>query len=159
MTSGLLRGLVAATLVVAPAHAGLPATTEPRRRRSNRDWHGPGQAPLGPEQIRFLLGRGITQNLAVSPVQDDGVLWSGLRLEDRAAVRAVSQGEGEGTLRLDVWAGCCYCARGAREGGHLRDLPDGSRLRSDGQPLTRPGVCAKILDMRSSREWHMIRLW
>lgn len=52
-----------------------------------------------------LLGAGQVMNLAVPAAQDDGVLWSGMRLKRRAVVRAVSQGEGPGRLQLDVWPG------------------------------------------------------
>jgi len=42
-------------------------------------------------------------NLAGPAVQDEGVLWSGLRLKEQAVVRLFSQGEGAARLELEVW--------------------------------------------------------
>lgn len=52
----------------------------------------------------FLAGGGA-MNLLVPARQDDGVLWSGLRLADRALVRAVSQGPAAGQVTVPAWDG------------------------------------------------------
>ena len=52
-----------------------------------------------------FLADGQAMNLEVPGPQDDGVLWSGLRLEDRAVLRLVSQGEGAAQLELEPWPG------------------------------------------------------
>jgi len=54
---------------------------------------------------RDLLAGGEAMNLSVPQAQDDGVLWSGLRLPDRAVVRACSQGAGDGTVKIEAWPG------------------------------------------------------
>ena len=54
---------------------------------------------------RELLAAGQAMNLTVPGVQDDGVLWSGLRSDDRAVVRAISQAAEPAQLDLEVWPG------------------------------------------------------
>ncbi len=50
-----------------------------------------------------FLDHGTVLNTAVPDVRDDGLLWSGLRLGDRALVRAVRQGAGEGAAMVEIW--------------------------------------------------------
>ncbi len=50
--------------------------------------------------MREFLDRGRPMNQAVPEVTDDGVIWSGLRLGDRALVRAFTQGEKPATLTI-----------------------------------------------------------
>lgn len=52
---------------------------------------------------RAFLDAGQVMNLAEPAVQDEGVLWSGLRLKERAVVRLFSQGEGAARLEIEVW--------------------------------------------------------
>ena len=40
-----------------------------------------------------------------SSTEFDHISWSGLRLEDRAVLRLVSQGEGAAQLELEPWPG------------------------------------------------------
>ena len=54
---------------------------------------------------RDFLDAGQVMNLAEPAVQDEGVLWSGLRLEERAVVRLFSQGKGAARFELEVWPG------------------------------------------------------
>ncbi len=50
-----------------------------------------------------FLEVGEAMNLEVPARQDDGVLWSGLRLSDRALVRAVSQGPESAQVEIPAW--------------------------------------------------------
>ena len=52
---------------------------------------------------RAFLERGEVMNLAYPDAQDDGVFWSGLRLEDRALVRLTNQGGRESSMVLEPW--------------------------------------------------------
>ena len=63
-----------------------------------------------------LLADGEVMNLAVPAAQDDGVLWSGLRLKDRALVRVVSQGEVDSAITLEAWPGLPVMLEARREG-------------------------------------------
>ncbi len=53
---------------------------------------------------REFFAGGQAMNLKVPGPQDDGVLWSGLRLQDRAVLRLVSQGE-TARVALEPWPG------------------------------------------------------
>ena len=55
--------------------------------------------------FREFLAGGEVMNLEVPAVQDDGVVWSGLRLENRALVRLMSQGEEGARINLEPWPG------------------------------------------------------
>lgn len=52
-----------------------------------------------------FLDAGEVMNLEGPAVQDDGVLWSGLRLQERAVLRLVSQGEAAVRAELEPWPG------------------------------------------------------
>jgi len=52
-----------------------------------------------------FLGRGEPMHLVVPAPQAGGVLWSGLRLEREAVVRAVLQGEGAKAVVIQAWPG------------------------------------------------------
>jgi hypothetical protein len=54
---------------------------------------------------RDFLERGEVMNLAYPGPQDDGVFWSGLRLDDRALVRLTNQGGRSSDLTLEPWPG------------------------------------------------------
>jgi len=54
---------------------------------------------------RDFLDAGHVMNLVGPAVQDEGVLWSGLRLAERAVVRLFSQGEGPARFEIEVWPG------------------------------------------------------
>ena len=54
---------------------------------------------------REFLAAGEPMNLQVPGPQDEGVLWSGLRLQERALVRLVSQGDTDVRAELEPWAG------------------------------------------------------
>lgn len=53
---------------------------------------------------RELLERGEVLNRGVPREQDDGVVWSGMRLGERAVVRALKQGSGKGKLAVRPWS-------------------------------------------------------
>jgi hypothetical protein len=52
---------------------------------------------------RDFLDRGEVLCTDVPRKQDDGVLWSGLRLQDRALVRAYKQSKGEAVFAFQPW--------------------------------------------------------
>ena len=54
---------------------------------------------------REFLDAGEIMCTDVPGKQDDGVVWSGLRLPDRALVRAFRQGPGSGTVAVEPWPG------------------------------------------------------
>jgi len=54
---------------------------------------------------RDFLDRGTPLSLDVPKIQDDGVIWSGLRLEDRAVVRTFKQGVGTAKVTIEPWPG------------------------------------------------------
>jgi hypothetical protein len=54
---------------------------------------------------RDLLDHGTPLCLDVPGIQDDGVLWSGLRLGDRALVRTFKQGGGKAKVTIEPWPG------------------------------------------------------
>ena len=54
---------------------------------------------------RELLDRGRVMNAEVPARQDPGVIWSGLRLEDRAVVRVFRPGGAPATVTFSPWEG------------------------------------------------------
>ncbi len=66
-----------------------------------------------------FLEHGAVLNTAVPDIRDDGLLWSGLRLGDRALVRAVKQGDGEATATVEIWPGQPTTIAAARQGRTL----------------------------------------
>ena len=56
-------------------------------------------------EYRDIMDRGTPLCLAVPEAQDEGVLWSGLRLDDRAVVRTFKQGGGKAALTIEPWPG------------------------------------------------------
>jgi hypothetical protein len=52
-----------------------------------------------------FLDRGTPLCLNVPGAQDDGVLWSGLRLENRAVVRTFKQGGSKSAVTIEPWPG------------------------------------------------------
>jgi hypothetical protein len=50
-----------------------------------------------------FLERGTVLCTDYPAAQDNGVIWSGLRLDDRAVVRLFKQGGGEATIRIEPW--------------------------------------------------------
>ena len=65
---------------------------------------------------RELLANGEAMNLSVPEVQDDGVLWSGLRGADRAVVRVCSQGAEDGDVEIEAWPGVTVELQAPTEG-------------------------------------------
>jgi hypothetical protein len=55
--------------------------------------------------FREFLDKGEILTYDVPPEQDDGVLWSGLRLGNRAIVRVFKQGGGQAKQTLHPWGG------------------------------------------------------
>jgi hypothetical protein len=53
--------------------------------------------------FRGFLEDGDVLNYEVPRPQDDGVVWSGLRLGDRAVIRTLKQGEGKGVQKVRPW--------------------------------------------------------
>jgi hypothetical protein len=54
-------------------------------------------------KFRDFLDRGEVMNLTVPKVQDSAVIWSGLRLGNRAVVRTFKQGGGNATISIEPW--------------------------------------------------------
>jgi hypothetical protein len=54
-------------------------------------------------QFRDFLEGGEVMNLTVPKLQDSGVVWSGLRLANRAVVRVFKQGMGASKLTVEPW--------------------------------------------------------
>jgi len=52
-----------------------------------------------------FLDDGELMCLADPQRQDNGVLWSGLRLKDEAVVRVIKQGGGQQQLTIEAWPG------------------------------------------------------
>jgi hypothetical protein len=52
---------------------------------------------------REFLDNGQVMNLATPAPQDDSIFWSGLRLDDRALIRATNQSGEESTITLEPW--------------------------------------------------------
>ena len=56
-------------------------------------------------EYRDFLDRGELMCTDVPGKQDDGILWSGSRLEDRAVVRVCKQSRGKAKLAIEPWPG------------------------------------------------------
>ncbi len=56
-------------------------------------------------EYRDFLDHGTPIGLDLPKMQDDGVIWSGLRWEDRAIVRTFKQGGGKATVAIEPWPG------------------------------------------------------
>ena len=56
-------------------------------------------------EYRDFLDHGLPLSLDVPKIQDDGVVWSGLRLGDRAIVRTFKQGGGAAKVTIEPWPG------------------------------------------------------
>jgi hypothetical protein len=54
-------------------------------------------------QFREMLEDGEVLNLTVPKIQESGVVWSGLRLRERAVVRTFKQGEGMSRITVEAW--------------------------------------------------------
>jgi len=54
---------------------------------------------------REFLDGGTPMSFDVPGPQDDGVVWSGLRLGDRALVRTFKQGGGKAKITIEPWPG------------------------------------------------------
>lgn len=54
-------------------------------------------------EFRDFLEQGEVLSREIPPEQDQGVVWSGLRLGDRAVVRVFKQGEGQGKQTIQPW--------------------------------------------------------
>ncbi len=52
-----------------------------------------------------LVSNGTPLNLEVPALQDDGALWSGMRLGDKAVVRVFKQGGGSSSVKVAPWPG------------------------------------------------------
>ena len=52
-----------------------------------------------------FIDHGTPISLDLPKMQDDGVLWSGLRWGDKAIVRAFKQGGGKGAVTIEPWKG------------------------------------------------------
>ena len=56
-------------------------------------------------EYREFLDRGTVMCTDIPALQDEGVTWSGLRLDSRAVVRVLKQGGGAGEARVEAWPG------------------------------------------------------
>jgi hypothetical protein len=54
-------------------------------------------------QYRDVLETGEPMNLSVPKLQEDGVLWSGLRMKKTALVRTFKQGAGTDSVVVEPW--------------------------------------------------------
>ena len=62
-------------------------------------------------------------------VQDDGVLWSGRRLENEAVVRTVKQGGGTAKIAIEPWPGRRVELQAAEHGETYLLRPEGAGVR------------------------------
>ena len=76
------------------------------------------------------LDRGENMNLVVPGKQDDGVLWSGLRLADRAVVRVVKQGGDDGKVEIEAWPGKRVTLDAPRAGRTYLLAPKGETIEA-----------------------------
>ncbi|OPZ31290.1 MAG: hypothetical protein BWZ02_00314 [Lentisphaerae bacterium ADurb.BinA184] len=81
-----------------------------------------------------FLDQGEGMSLAVPAVQDDGVLWSGLRLADRAVVRVVKQGGEAGAAEIEPWPGKRVRLDAPRTGRTYVLTVRGDAVHADAQP-------------------------
>ena len=74
-----------------------------------------------------VLESGTTLNVDVPALQDDGVLWSGSRLGQKAVVRTFKQGSGNTTVIVEPWPGIKMTLK-ATPAGHtyVMELKDGT---------------------------------
>ena len=56
-------------------------------------------------EYRDFMEHGTPIGLDLPKMQDDGVLWSGLRWDDRAVVRVFKQGGGKASATIEPWPG------------------------------------------------------
>lgn len=83
-------------------------------------WHGPGLAPLEPEQIRFLLDRGLTQHVRL----DTGYIDAATRLQAAGSRVIIMQGEA-GNWPYSLAADSSEWAHQFDEGYHYKDAGPG----------------------------------
>jgi len=75
---------------------------------------------------REFLDAGEVLCTDTPPEQDDGVLWSGLRLGDRAVIRTFKQGGGKAQVTVEPWPGAPVRLEATAEGAtHLLTRPAG----------------------------------
>ena len=65
---------------------------------------------------RDFIDHGTPVCLDLPKLQDDGVLWSGLRWGDRAIVRTFKQGGGKASVTVEPWPGRKITLKAAEEG-------------------------------------------
>ena len=85
---------------------------------------------------REFLDEGELMCLDVPAEQDDGVVWSGLRLPDRAVVRVFKQGGGEADVAIEAWPGRTATLRATSQGATcvLRRTADGVEVAQRATP-------------------------
>ncbi len=66
--------------------------------------------------FREFLAGGEVLNYQVPRELDDGVVWSGMRLGDRAVIRIFKQGGGTGRQEVRPWGEKTFELEAAREG-------------------------------------------
>jgi len=78
---------------------------------------------------REFLDKGEVLNTDTPAVQGDGVVWSGLRLGDRAIVRTFKQGGGSAKITIEPFPGKKIKLRATAEGEmHLLAAKDGTKI-------------------------------
>ena len=74
---------------------------------------------------RDFLDHGTPLSLDVPKMQDEGVIWSGLRMEDRAVIRTFKQGSGTAKVTVEPWPGSKITLQATPEGKtYLLSLKD-----------------------------------
>jgi hypothetical protein len=76
--------------------------------------------------FREFMEKGDVLNLEIPPEQDDGVVWSGIRLGNRAAVRLCKQGGGKATQTVRPWGDRDFELEANTEGKTYMLGPDGT---------------------------------
>ena len=78
-----------------------------------------------------LIDEGEILCLDVPGVQSQGILWSGLRLEQEAVVRVINQGEGKKALQIEPWGGLKVELEAAPDGATYHLTRKGDEIRID----------------------------
>jgi hypothetical protein len=90
--------------------------------------------------FREFLERGEVLNREIPRDQDDGVVWSGLRLGDRAVVRLFKQGGGKTKQRVRPWSGVEIRLEANEKGATYLVAKDGTAELASGRSIGKPAL-------------------
>ena len=82
--------------------------------------------------FREFLERGEVLNREIPREQDDGVVWSGLRLGDRAVVRVFKQGHGKANQPIRLWSAAFHLEASGTGATYLLAKDGSAELKSGG---------------------------